>query len=487
MKYLWQQMIAFGAVILMMIVLASVIFLQFTKQTLQETAYDQMINYAKSIEQNSIYNNDHELERILPITQAVLSQQDVSFIYIDAQYEIKYPQDVAIDLSISKDLWEQLHSGKVIKILQKFNLKEDQDVSVATVFYPLMRSKADYTSPAYREFDGVLVVLQPVSYIDASIEMLLKDFMKAAVFAIFVSLILSYLFARFQVGRINKMRRATKEIASGKFDVYVDSQTRDELGELAADFNQMAQSLKEYELEIKRQEERRKQFMADAAHEMRTPLTTINGLLEGLAYQAIPEDQQEKCIQLMQDETKRLIRLVNENLDYEKIRTNQISMHKYWFDATDTLRMIVGQLENKAEAEGNQLTLHQDQSVQVYADYDRFVQIIVNIVQNAIQFTEQGKIDLYLTWDDVQYGTCIQISDTGIGMTEDQMKNIWDRYYKVDPSRKNTKYGESGLGLAIVHQLVKLHQGTISVDSQLGEGTTFSLFFPGERKSHESL
>ena len=272
-----------------------------------------------------------------------------------------------------------------------------------------------------------------------------------------------------------------------KLRISVDSQTRDELGELAADFNQMAQSLKEYELEIKRQEERRKQFMADAAHEMRTPLTTINGLLEGLAYQAIPEDQQEKCIQLMQDETKRLIRLVNENLDYEKIRTHQISMHKYWFDATDALRMIVHQLENKAEAEGNQLTLHQEQSVQVYADYDRFVQIIVNIVQNAIQFTEQGKIDLYLTWDDVQYGTRIQISDTGIGMTEEQMKNIWDRYYKVDPSRKNTKYGESGLGLAIVQQLVKLHQGTISVDSQLGEGTTFSLFFPGERKSHESL
>ena len=166
---------------------------------------------------------------------------------------------------------------------------------------------------------------------------------------------------------------------------------KDEFDDLAEDFNKMAASLKESQEEINRQEERRRQFMADASHEMRTPLTTINGLLEGLQYNAIPENQKENAIKLMQNETARLIRLVNENLDLE---------------------------------------------------------------------------------------TIVRISDTGIGMTEEQILNIWDRYYKVDPSRKNTKYGESGLGLPIVQQLVRLHKGKINVESEPGKGTTFIISFP---------
>lgn len=90
--------------------------------------------------------------------------------------------------------------------------------------------------------------------------------------------------------------------------------------------------------------------------------------------------------------------------------------------------------------------------IDVYADYDRFVQVVVNIVQNAIQFTENGEIHIALEKGYLE--TIVRISDTGIGMTEEQILNIWDRYYKVDPSRKNTKYGESGLGLPIVQQLV---------------------------------
>ena len=134
--------------------------------------------------------------------------------------------------------------------------------------------------------------------------------------------------------------------------------------------------------------------MADASHEMRTPLTTINGLLEGLEYNAIPENQRENAIKLMKNETERLIRLVNENLDYEKIRTNQISMVIKKFNGTETLKNIVAQLEAKAEAAGDTLTLKAVDDIDVYADYDRFVQIMVNIIQNAIQFTENGQITI---------------------------------------------------------------------------------------------
>lgn len=216
--------------------------------------------------------------------------------------------------------------------------------------------------------------------------------------------------------------------------------------------------------------------MADVAHEMRTPLTTINGLLEGLAYDAIPEEDKMHSIQLMQNDTKRLIRLVNDNLNYEKIRTNQISMERKVFDAAAVLENLRDQLRKKAAANKDELKLVVPDSIPVYADYDRFVQIMFNIIQNAIQFTTGGQITI--SAQRVAQGTEVKVADTGIGMTEEQVQNIWERFYKADRSRMNSQYGESGLGMAIVRQLVELHGGKIDVDSTYGQGTTFTVFFP---------
>jgi signal transduction histidine kinase len=333
-------------------------------------------------------------------------------------------------------------------------------------------------------FFGVLLVSQPAMNVETSVNSIVADLFKAFIIASIIAIIVSYFFATQQVKRINRMRSATKEVAAGNFDVVVPNRNRDEFDDLADDFNRMTVSLKESQDEIERQEERRKQFMADASHEMRTPLTTINGLLEGMQYNAIPENQREKAIKLMQNETSRLIRLVNENLDYEKIRTNQISILLQEFNATEAVATLLTQLSAKAEASGDQLILQTEEPIMVYADYDRFVQVMVNLIQNAIQFTKDGTIAVAIT--KLEKATEIKISDTGIGMSEDQVKNIWDRYYKADPSRKNTKYGESGLGLSIVQELVRLHNGTIEVSSELDKGTTFTVVFPDKPEAVEA-
>ena len=146
------------------------------------------------------------------------------------------------------------------------------------------------------------------------------------------------------------------------------------------------------------------------------------------------------------------------------------------FDATETLRNLLTQLEKKATAAGDKLILTTEEPIEVYADYDRFVQIMVNIIQNAIQFTTDGTITIGLQKGYLE--TIVEIKDTGIGMTKEQLDNIWERYYKVDPSRKNRKFGESGLGLPIVQQLVRLHKGKIEVTSEVDQGTTFRISFP---------
>ena len=249
----------------------------------------------------------------------------------------------------------------------------------------------------------------------------------------------------------------------------------DEIDQLAENFNQMVLALKRSNEEVKAQENRRDQFMADAAHEMRTPLTTINGILEGLQYDAIPEESKPKSIALMQRETKRLIRLVNENLDYEKIRNNQINLIKTNFNATPVLLDLKSQLMQNAKKAGDKLIFEVPTDLPIYANRDRFTQVMVNLVQNAIQFTHDGKIKV--SGKRLKHGAEFSVKDNGIGMSDDQIKYIFERFFKADPSRARMGTGESGLGLAIVSSLIKQHGGKITVDSKPGQGATFTVTF----------
>ncbi|MGO3732631.1 MAG: ATP-binding protein [Vagococcus sp.] len=475
MRYLLQQMIAFFAIILTVLLIFGLSFTQFTKNTVKETTYKQLEGYSQTVLDN-IQNQNWTLKQSLDTTKNILHNQKVGFFLLDPKRIANYPAEVEGQTAkniISDDELKTLKEGKAIKKTVVDKTFAGKSLTVAVHIQPL------FSTPDF-EFEGLLLVYQPSSNIDESVSALTQNLFKGFIISTVIALIISYILAKFQVNRINRMRKATNQISSGNFDVHLEVKNNDELDDLADDFNKMAVALKESREEIERQEERRRNFMADVAHEMRTPLTTINGLLEGLAYGAIPENQEEKCLTLMQNETKRLIRLVNENLDYEKILTNQISIVIQELDATDILATVLEQLKAKADDKGNILILESLEPVEVFADYDRFVQIMVNIITNAIQFTENGQIRVSAYRGYME--TFIKISDTGIGMSEEQRLNIWDRYYKADPSRKNTKYGESGLGLSIVDQLVRLHGGKIVVESELDMGTTFTISFPDKVK-----
>ena len=155
-----------------------------------------------------------------------------------------------------------------------------------------------------------------------------------------------------------------------------------------------------------------------------------------------------------------------------------MALNKTNFDGAEVLHNLVEQLTKKAAAADDEFKLTVPEKLPVWADYDRFVQVLFNIMQNAIQFSQANVIEV--TGSRTDHATVVAIQDHGIGMTPDQVKNIWERYYKADPSRKNTKYGESGLGLAISHQLVQQHGGSIKVDSVENEGTCFTVTFPDE-------
>lgn len=190
----------------------------------------------------------------------------------------------------------------------------------------------------------------------------------------------------------------------------------------------------------------------------------------------IKEKNQERSVKLMSKETKRLIRLVNENLDYQNIRSHQISLRKDHIPLNEIFEDISYQMNKLAKEGSTNLNIEDVEGITVWADFDRLKQILVNLIKNAIQFTDEGIITV--SAKKTKIGTKILVEDNGIGMSEEQIENIWERYYKVDSSRRNTEYGEAGLGLSIVYQLVKEHDAQIEVESTEKVGTTFIMEFP---------
>lgn len=187
-----------------------------------------------------------------------------------------------------------------------------------------------------------------------------------------------------------------------------------------------------------------------------------------------PQDRQ-KYYAIVEKETFRLIRLINELLDTEKIQSGLITLHPLNHNVRELLEVVAESLEVLIAEKNLALRIDCPQDLQVYGDYDRLTQILLNLVKNSIQFTEYGTIRLSAWESDTS--TMIRIQDTGKGMTPQELELIWERFYKADPSRSKDR-GETGLGLSIVKNLVEAHHGTIEVESTPGIGTTFLLSFP---------
>lgn len=434
--------------------------------------YQRMESYANSLgnlaEADSQNGTALLSNNFLNQLEYVLRGDDAHLRIFNDKNEQIYPKTKA-RIQLSQEVFTTLKNGQEIRIQNNHN--ENSPISSTKdaytgVLVPWMNGK---------NLVGIVWIGSRVKHVERPILMAKRNLLRALLITVAVGLLLSFIISYYSTKRIKRLSRATQKVASGNFNVQIKHKDSDEIDQLAENFNKMVQALKQSNEEVKAQEERRDQFMADAAHEMRTPLTTINGILEGLQYDAIPEDSKPKSIALMQRETKRLIRLVNENLDYEKIRNNQIMLVKTNFNATIILHDLKSQLKQNATKANDELVVEAPDQLPIYADRDRFTQVMVNLVQNAIQFTHDGKI--IISGKRIEHGTQLSVKDNGIGMSKNQTKYIFERFFKADPSRARMGTGESGLGLAIVSSLIKQHGGKVEVFSAPGKGSTFTVTF----------
>ncbi len=463
-KYLYQQMLSHLTIILVAFLAIGIVMSQFVENLVFQNKSEELISYGENILEDLGFNL-LENQRILSQYQNILADRDIVFSIFDAEGNVQFPiSDSSVKLLFTESEWNRIKNGKRIIInvdIQRF------DQAVSLVVIPFIRG--DY-------FLGGILLTSPVSGTREMVHQFNRYMVLTGLIVVLVSGILSVISSNILVRRIKQLQKATSSIAKGEYNVVVPESDFDEIGQLAGNFRKMAEKLQESFEEVERSEKRRRQFMADVSHEMRTPLTTISGIVEGLKNDMIPEEEKEKALELVNKEAKRLIRLVNENLDYEKIRSNQVTLNKEVIHLAEALEIIEEQLQILAAEKGNTIIIDVSGDPLIYADYDRLIQILLNITKNSIQFTENGTITLRGKQE--ENVTIIEIEDTGIGMDPDEIENIWERFYRADLSRRTNPFGEFGLGLSIVKQLVSLHKGKIFVESEKGRGTKFTIHLP---------
>ncbi len=301
---------------------------------------------------------------------------------------------------------------------------------------------------------------------------ILKMFFISAAMSLFIAFVVIYLMSHRMIKPLRQMATATRRYAKGDFSYRVTIKGNDELSELAHAFNSMARALSTMESS-------RRSFVANVSHELKTPMTTISGFIDGILDGTIPEDKHEQYLTTVSDEIKRLSRLVTGMLNMSKSEAGELKLNITTFDLSDmvfkTLLSFEHIIENKCiEVRG----LENIGSVYVNADESMINQVVYNLVDNAVKFTDtEGYIAINLQKAE-DNSVFFSIRNSGAGIPSEDLGKIFERFYKVDKSRSYDVKG-AGLGLYIVKTIIDMHDGKISVDSVEGEYTEFSFELPG--------
>lgn len=269
------------------------------------------------------------------------------------------------------------------------------------------------------------------------------------------------------------MSDAAKAMSRGDFSRRIPVTSDDEIGQLAVSFNQMTNSLA-------RLEEVRKSFIANVSHELKTPMTTIGGFIDGMLDGTIPPDKQDYYLQIVHDEVKRLSRMVESMLSVSRLESKEAQLNCAPFDFKEQLLGVVISQEQRIEEKNISIFgLDTLPDITVNADKDLIYRVIYNLVDNAIKFTDHsGQIKFSVKYDPENIK--FRIENSGAGIPKSELPYVFERFYKVDKSRSANKES-TGLGLYIVKTIIKKHGGVISVSSIENRFTAFEFTLPINR------
>lgn len=352
-----------------------------------------------------------------------------------------------------EDMVKSVEEGNIVSVQTKKSSLFS--VPMLIVGYPLSEG----------QFSGIFMC-RPMPEIQVSLHEMYRAGTVSMFLAFFLTALVSLVTSRKMTSPLMEMNRAAKEIAAGHFEKRVEITSEDELGQLAQSFNHMAESLDQIE-------KTRRAFIANISHDLRSPLTSIQGFLTAMMDGTIPPEKHEHYLHIVLEESQRLSRLVEGIVDMSRAQSSKIELDITTFDINDIIRECSVMMEPQLKEKNLQIVVSFAEKVSlVSADRDKIARVLQNLLNNAVKFSNQGdtiEVETTLSGKDK---LLVSVKDHGVGISEQDQKYIFDRFYKADATRNLDKSG-AGLGLSIVREFVQAHGETIGIKSKKGEGSTF--------------
>ena len=344
------------------------------------------------------------------------------------------------------------------------------DTGIGTQIYELSTGEkvmaiTSVISPKGSEYEA-LRMLSSMKNIDHQIfimSMIITAIVVAVIMLMFFS---GMFFIKSIVLPIRSINSITRRYATGDFSERLEKKRNDELGELCDSINYMAQ-------ELSNTEQMKNEFISSVSHELRTPLTAIRGWTETVTSMYEDKETFKKGMRVITSETERLSQMVEELLDFSRIQDNRLTLIMDTIDILAELGETVLIYQERAKALGITLNYYEPKMLPfVYGDKIRLRQVFINIVDNAIKYSNKGdtvSVEAYEEDNEV----CISISDTGMGISKDDLPKVKTKFFKANHTRRG-----SGIGLAVADEIIQRHGGTLEINSEQGVGTTVMITLP---------
>ncbi|WP_037986024.1 sensor histidine kinase [Thalassobacillus devorans] len=324
------------------------------------------------------------------------------------------------------------------------------------------------------ELVGHVYMFSPSDAVQSVVNELTRQFVIIGLLTVLLTIITIFILTRFLTLPLIHMKQVTERMSTGETDISLEATSRkDELGELASAIQTLARELEH----LKRD---RNDFLANIAHELRTPLTYIKGYADIAGRSSLSLEERGHYLDILKEESEQLTLLVKNLFALAKMDQNQFSIVPERVKLCESLEKVVKRLHPVFEEKKVKLDLNCPMHVIALVDPERFQQVMLNLLDNALKHSPAGATIGILS-EMYQGKAVVEVSDEGSGIPEEELPFIFDRLYRVDKSRSRAS-GGSGLGLAIVKEIIRLHDGKITVNSSLGQGTTFRMELPGGEK-----
>ena len=404
--------------------------------------------------------------------------------YKEEDYEkildnISYEKGVCIEL---------VKNNKITYTSNIFNKEciSSQDYNYKTDFINSDDTSARYTikNPRFNN-ETLVLALKPnkttslyvsasLEPLDATVTILKSQFFYVTLIVIMLSLIVSYFISRIISNPIIKIKNKANQMAKGNYEIEFEESDIEEIDELSKTLNYACK-------ELNKTEDIRRELLANVSHDLKTPLTMIKAYAE-LIRDVTHKDKEKmnKNLDTIIEETDRLNILVNDILELSKINSNTQPLNIEKFDINELIKSIIKRYEIYIEKDNYKIEYKEKENIIVSADKKRIEQVIYNLINNAINYTGEDK-QIYINLIEEKKNIKIEIKDTGKKKKKEELKHIWDKYYKIDKTHSRVQVG-SGIGLSIVKSILENHNFKYGVESKENIGTTFYFEIPKEKK-----